>query len=339
MRTSKVVDGVIYNYYYASGKLLRQTWGDNVLDFFYDASGTPYAMKYNGTTYYYVTNLQGNVERVVNSSGSVVAYYGYDPYGRITGTVGDLAEINPLRYRGYYYDTETGLYYLQSRYYDPTTGRFLNADAYASTGQGIVGHNMFAYCLNNPTCLADFTGFAPTTAIYPVCLGESRPKKPKYVEIAYEIGQRCIISEGTISINMDAEADIISELSNYTSIHYISFIIAVSCCNKYYDMYNVEFLLSDACVAYEIEEHIYSYYWATGERLLPNMLAVGYGAYQLIKKGAYEAGSVYMATKMIDIREADVVAGNMQAIIFWYQFGIRKEYIGSVRDPWAETRW
>ena len=69
-----------------------------------------------------------------------------------------LGAQNPLRYRGYVYDTETGLYYLQSRYYNPTWGRFINADGYASTGQGIIGNNMFAYCGNNPVIRHDPTG-------------------------------------------------------------------------------------------------------------------------------------------------------------------------------------
>ena len=68
--------------------------------------------------------------------------------------------LNPIRYRGYYYDTETGLYLTDTRYYDPETGRFINADVYASTGQGVLGHNMYAYCLNNPVNFADPTGCA-----------------------------------------------------------------------------------------------------------------------------------------------------------------------------------
>ena len=69
-----------------------------------------------------------------------------------------LGTYNPLRYRSYVYDTETGLYYLQSRYYNPTLGRFINADAFASTGQGVIGNNMFAYCLNNPVNQIDLRG-------------------------------------------------------------------------------------------------------------------------------------------------------------------------------------
>ena len=150
LRTSKVVNGVTHNYLYASGQLMRETYGNNVLDFFYDASGYPYALKYNGTTYYYITNIQGDVMYLIDVSENTVAAYEYDPYGNIVSATGSMAQINPLRYRGYYYDTELEMYYLQSRYYDPQIGRFVNADIYASTGQGIVGFNMYAYCNNNP---------------------------------------------------------------------------------------------------------------------------------------------------------------------------------------------
>jgi len=95
---------------------------------------------------------------VVDASGSIVASYTYDAWGRLLSASGAMASINPIRYRGYYYDTETGLYYLQSRYYDPEVCRFINADAYASTGQGILGCNMFAYCGNNPVRSLDTSG-------------------------------------------------------------------------------------------------------------------------------------------------------------------------------------
>lgn len=158
LRTSKTVGGVEHNYLYAGGKLMRESYGSNTLDFFYDANGTPYALKYNGTVYYYVTNLQGDVVQIVDASGNSVASYEYDPYGKVISATGTLAEVNPIRYRGYYYDNETGLYYLQSRYYDPAIGRFVNADSYACTGQGLIGHNTFAYCGNSPISRIDTLG-------------------------------------------------------------------------------------------------------------------------------------------------------------------------------------
>ena len=84
-----------------------------------------------------------------------------------------MAAINPIRYRGYYYDTDTELYYLLSRYYDPEICRFLNADSYASTGQGIFGTNMFAYCVNNPVVHRDTSGHVVETALDFISLGSS----------------------------------------------------------------------------------------------------------------------------------------------------------------------
>ena len=154
-----------YSYIYASGKLLQEKVTTNgtteTHNFFYDNTGKPYAMQINGTTYYYVTNLQGDVMGLVDSAGNTLASYTYDPYGKVLTATGTLAEKNPLRYRGYYYDSESSLYYLQSRYYDPATRRFVNADSYSSTGQGLIGHNMFAYCNNNPIMLLDVNGFEP----------------------------------------------------------------------------------------------------------------------------------------------------------------------------------
>ena len=76
-------------------------------------------------------------------------------YGSMAATLG---ELNPFRYRGYYFDQESGLYYLNSRYYDPEICRFLNADGYVTTGQGLIATNMFAYCGNNPVMYVDESG-------------------------------------------------------------------------------------------------------------------------------------------------------------------------------------
>ena len=132
------------------------------LYYLYDVSGEVQGFIYNNSYYYFQKNLQGDVVRILDYSGNVVVEYTYDAWGNILTTTGTLASTvgayNPFRYRSYYYDTETGFYYLQSRYYDPTVGRFLNADVYVATGQGIVGNNMFAYCGNNPVMRIDADG-------------------------------------------------------------------------------------------------------------------------------------------------------------------------------------
>ena len=134
-----------HSYVYASGKLLRDTvesgGSTKILDFRYDQSGAPYSLTYTvgstSTVYYYITNLQGDVMYLVDSSGNQVAAYLYDPYGKVLSSSGTMVEINPLRYRGYYQDSETGFYYLQSRHYDPEICRFINADSYCSQPEHI----------------------------------------------------------------------------------------------------------------------------------------------------------------------------------------------------------
>lgn len=153
MRTQKSVDGVKTNYYYDSNKnLIALVKGNDTLLVYYDSDGSATSFSYNGTMYFYVKNLQGDVIRIIDLAGTEVASYVYDAWGNIKDTKGDptVRELNPIRYRGYVYDTETSLYYLQSRYYDPLTGRFLNADVYCDTGTDTtLSTNLFAYCENN----------------------------------------------------------------------------------------------------------------------------------------------------------------------------------------------
>ena len=172
VRSNKQVGDTTYTYTTLSGKVMRQTWGDNnALEFVYDDGNQPFAVIYNdgstSTLYYYVLNAQGDVAAILNSSGKLAASYDYDAWGNCTvydssakvlTDPTSIANLNPLRYRGYYYDAETGFYYLQSRYYDPAICRFINADTYLSTGQGMLGHNMFTYCGNNPVNYCDSSG-------------------------------------------------------------------------------------------------------------------------------------------------------------------------------------
>lgn len=173
LRTSKTVNGVTHSYVWQGSKLAADITDAYALYFHYDSSGEVmgFTRTANGTDteYFYVKNFQGDILKVITATGTEAATYTYDAWGRVLTSTGDLADINPLRYRGYYYDTETGLYYLQSRYYDPEVSRFINPDAYASTGQGILGTNMFTYCRNNPVNLYDPSG-TPAAALIAIAL-------------------------------------------------------------------------------------------------------------------------------------------------------------------------
>jgi len=131
------------------------------LEYYYDESGVS-SFRYNGTLYYYVKNLQGDVIGIMDSSGVIVVEYTYDAWGNILFVTGSLVstvgQVNPFRYRGYYYDAETGWYYLQTRYYDPAVRRFISPDSFVSTGRGLLGFNMFIYCGNNPVMFLDSMG-------------------------------------------------------------------------------------------------------------------------------------------------------------------------------------
>lgn len=163
MRTQKSVDGVKTNYYYdSSNNLFALTQGNDTLFFYYDNSGEVMSVSCNGTMYYYIKDLQGDITEIVDKDGNSVAEYAYDAWGNMlnedNGTL-TVGKLNPFRYRSYVYDEETGLYYLQSRYYDPLTGRFLNADVYADTQSGTpLSTNMFAYCENNAINKSDDEG-------------------------------------------------------------------------------------------------------------------------------------------------------------------------------------
>ena len=119
-------------------------------------------------TYLYEKNIQGDVVAVYEYDGDLVVRYAYNAWGAVSeteyGSEDDessfAVECNPFRYRGYYYDTETDFYYLNSRYYDPAVGRFLNADGvdFLGTDEGLLSYNLFAYCLNDPVNRTDDSG-------------------------------------------------------------------------------------------------------------------------------------------------------------------------------------
>ena len=150
-------------YFYDGTKLAGEKKDDTIVWYDYDENGAPVGMRVNGLDYIFRKNLQGDITGIYNSSAELIVEYTYsDAWGAGVTVSGSAASTigmyNSFRYRGYYYDTESGLYYLNSRYYDPVACRFINADGYVSTGQGNSGHNMYSYCGNNPVMRVDKAG-------------------------------------------------------------------------------------------------------------------------------------------------------------------------------------
>ena len=183
LRTTKTVGTSRVDYYRAGGLLLGEVHTNGsesyTINYMYDESGRMLGFRLDGEEYYYVRDYAGDVTGLINARGELIGSYLYDPWGVLLETYlntfeeetsewtdADRAEymrvlnLNPIRYKSYYYDTETGFYYLQSRYYDPITTRFINADGLISTGTGVLGYNMFAYCNNNPIMYSDSTGMS-----------------------------------------------------------------------------------------------------------------------------------------------------------------------------------
>lgn len=163
IRTSKEVGGVTTYFNTKDGVILSQTDGTNTWYFQYDTNGSPLGFVLNGTQYFYITNQMGDVLAITDTNGDIVADYEYDAWGKVLTADTDIAKQNPIRYRGYYYDNETGYYYLQSRYYDSNICRFINADSFefVKASKDIpVGTNSFAYCNNDPIHSSDSNGFS-----------------------------------------------------------------------------------------------------------------------------------------------------------------------------------
>ena len=175
IRTSKKSGSVEHIYTLDGSRIVSEAVGNVLMVYLYDESGSPIGLQYRTNsyaagvfdTYYFEKNWQGDILAVYTEAGVLIGSYTYDAWGNCTvnevSTAMSLQRSivrtrNPFRYRGYYYDTETQLYYLQSRYYNPATGRFINEDAYISTGTGLLGYNMYAYCSNNPVMHVDHDG-------------------------------------------------------------------------------------------------------------------------------------------------------------------------------------
>ena len=169
-------------YYWDGGKLLREVSGDETLYYSYDSNGKLWSMDWEkGDTkkgYFVIRNAQGDITGLYHREDSSLAgSYTYDAWGQLLSvnpaneSDGEILRKNPFRYRGYYYDEESGYYFLQSRYYNPEVRRFLNADTLvAETGNG-VGYNLFAYSSNQPVNYKDESGHVLDTVMDVVSIG------------------------------------------------------------------------------------------------------------------------------------------------------------------------
>ena len=174
IRTSKTSYDVEHKYHLNGSLIMSEEWGDNLVLYLYDADGSPIGMQYRKTsyaegvfdTYWFEKNLQGDIVAVYSQSGSKLITYTYDAWGNCTENYFNNGQYtnatkNPFRYRGYYLDTETGFYYLNSRYYDPAIGRFITADKFSTikaTPLDLTDKNLYAYCDNNPVTRRDDGG-------------------------------------------------------------------------------------------------------------------------------------------------------------------------------------
>jgi len=174
IRTSKTVNGVEHIYHLSNSLIMSEEWGNNLVLYLYDADGSPIGMQYRNTsygegqfdTYWFEKNLQGDVVAVYNHSGIKLIAYTYDAWGNSSVSyynsgASTTATYNPFRYRGYYLDSESGFYYLNSRYYDPAIGRFITADKLSSIKASpfdVADKNLYTYCDNNPVTRKDDGG-------------------------------------------------------------------------------------------------------------------------------------------------------------------------------------
>lgn len=163
IRTSKTVNNVITTYYLDGTNIIEQSDGTNTLHFYYDSNDEIIGFAYNEADYFYVKNAMSDIIGIVDDSGNLIVSYAYDAWGKVlsvTGSNTELGNLNPFRYRSYYYDSDIEMYYLQSRYYDPEVCRFINSDDVNYIGlAGTVGsYNAFAYCENNAVNYMDECG-------------------------------------------------------------------------------------------------------------------------------------------------------------------------------------
>ena len=335
--------------------------------FFYDENGELYGMDYNGNGYFaFIKNLQGDIVSIVplDPESNVEINMEYDAWGKpIIEQASSLAEgfmmavlmaVTNVGYRGYFYDFETGLYYLRSRYYDPETGRFINADdteqlkvpseLTCGISNEVLIINMFAYCGNNPIVRFDYSGNASSLlrGLYPFFLVidivntfcENGLLKVESTKWTKYLGHIAVDFETNVKGYFIYDfLDII--ISNYTLLNLAFGLITINLRNLFVETFGRQFLFSEKCIANEIYAHFVGFMWSIRRKgyNLPYYM-LGYCLYHKKFKISDMRNQIYYACKEADIYEKDVYDNPDEAKVYDYYNGINNVYKNTNKDPY-----
>ncbi len=354
IRTSKTSNGLTTKFYLDGTNIIEQTDGTTTLYFFYDSVGEIVGFKYNDSNYLYVKNSMGDIVGIAGAAGNLITSYTYDAWGKVTSVTGSntaIGELNPFRYRSYYYDSDIQLYYLQSRYYDAEIGRFINSDdvKFIDTNESKLSYNLFSYCENNPVNFIDALGTQESLssadlAIYVTLFLLVVDAYNSAFEITSDSNKK-----GAISItlydqsNGEAFSDIIFDF--YELIGDAVFdVMAAYATTLFYEKYHTihnkahesdqtaqrYFLFSDDCVSNEIKEHVLGYWYAEGKiNIKPTTIILFIGS-------GFSKDKLKDSCEEVDIAEQDA-ARVRDRTIFGYFSGIRECYKYTIADPYWQT--
>lgn len=352
IRTSKTSNGVTTRFYFDGTNIIEQTDGTTTLYFFYDSVGEIIGFKYNGNNYLYVKNSMGDIVGIADADGNLIASYKYDAWGKVTSVTGSntvIGELNPFRYRSYYYDSDIQLYYLQSRYYDPEIGRFINADdvRYLGASEKELSYNTFLYCENNPINFIDVFGNKKSlnsayVAIYSILFLVVVEAYKSAFEITSDSNKKGAISiDLTNNSNGESFSNAIFEFYELIGDNVFD-VMAAYATTLFYDEYHKKhnekhnankteqryFLFSDDCVSNEIKQHVLGYWYAEGKISIKPMTIVLFVGSRLNKTKLKDSCEV------VNIAEQDA-ARVRDRTVFGYFTGIRNCYKYTSADPYA----
>lgn len=221
IRNCKIVNGIITKFYCINKKIVLETTNNNVIYYGRDNDGNLVGFVYNDTNYFYEKNGQGDIISIKDNNNVVVAKYEYDAWGNIlsvtdsegndvSANLSHIANINPFRYRSYYYDKETMLYYLGNRYYNPSWGRFINTDNIICANKDLISYNLYCYCSNNSISLIDANGnfalagslmkvaITVVAAVVVACVAPKALKQTRRATINTDFGVRASLAVASI---------------------------------------------------------------------------------------------------------------------------------------------